>query len=374
MPDRLDEVLESVREDRRPFLRRLVSKTTFAPPVMSSFSMSGIQAVYEPPSAAHPDAPPDGSPARPEEQHTRRWWRRRPAGGGSVGRTVSRRRLFGLVGGAAAAGAGLAVAGAGLQPDVAGANTGDPLTIGVTNSTGPTVTTLTPNGGTSPPQTFSLVNSLANPNATTGTGVALAATGTGVAVVATSTNNPAVSAQSDVAQVWLRSSNLSTVSGPPTSGLRGEVYTNVSGQLWYCTADGTPGTWVPLSSPFISITPTRVYDSRSGFPPANSDPKTPIQSGSTVDIDITNGSSVPSSARAVVGNLTVVNTHGPVGSYLTVYAQGTAQPATSNVNWGTGQVVANNFTSQVNTANGLITVFCSGGQTDFIVDIFGYYP
>jgi len=374
MPDRLDQILESVHEDRRPFLRRLVTTTTYAPPVMSSFSMSGIQATYETPPAAHPAGPHDGSAGPPNRPATRRRWRRRPAGGDRAGRTVSRRRLFGLMGGAAAAGAGLAVAGAGLQPDVAGAATGGPILIGETNATGTTVTALTPNGGTAPPQTFSLVNTLANANATTGTGIALTATGTGIAVAATSTNNPAVSAQSMAAQMWLRNSNASSPSGPPASGLQGEVYTNSRGELWFCTATGTPGTWVPLSSPYIPITPTRVYDSRAGFPPDDSDPKTPIQSGSTVNVDITNGSSIPQSASAVVGNLTVANTHGPVGSFLTVFAEGTAQPPTSNVNWGTGQIVANSFTSRVNTANGLITVFCSGGQTDFIVDLFGYYP
>jgi hypothetical protein len=377
MPDRVDHILESVREDRRPFVRRLVTKTTYAPPAVSSFSMSGIQATYASPPATHRAGTSEGSLSTPLDGPTpRRRWRRRQAGGDRSGRTVSRRRLFGLVGGAAAAGAGLAVAGAGLQPGVAGADTGDPILIGKTNSTGTTVTTLSPNGAIpSPPQTFSLVNTLANANATTGTGVALTATtGTGIAVVAMSNSSPAVSAQSSAPQVWLRNSNSGSQSGHPSSGLEGEVYTNSVGELWFCTQSGTPGTWVPLSSPFIPITPTRVYDSRPGFPPDDSNPKTPIQSGSTVNVDVTNGSSIPQSASAVVGNLTVANTHGPVGSFLTVFAQGTAQPPTSNLNWGTGQIVANNFTSQVNSANGLISVFCSGGQTDFIVDLFGYYP
>jgi hypothetical protein len=36
-------------------------------------------------------------------------------------------------------------------------------------------------------------------------------------------------------------------------------------------------------------------------------------------------------------------------------------------------VVANSFTSQLGTSNG-ISIKCGGGPTDFIIDIFGYYP
>jgi hypothetical protein len=46
MGDDLDGVIESAGHDRRTFLRRLVVGSAFAVPVVSSFSMSGIQAVY----------------------------------------------------------------------------------------------------------------------------------------------------------------------------------------------------------------------------------------------------------------------------------------------------------------------------------------
>src|SRR5262249_27324238 len=55
---------------------------------------------------------------------------------------VSRRRLFGLLGGAAAAGAGLAVAGSALGADPAGAATGDNFITGNSNS-GSSTTSLT---------------------------------------------------------------------------------------------------------------------------------------------------------------------------------------------------------------------------------------
>jgi hypothetical protein len=46
MDDDLDRVIESAGHDRRTFLRRLVVGSAFAVPVVASFSMSGIQAVY----------------------------------------------------------------------------------------------------------------------------------------------------------------------------------------------------------------------------------------------------------------------------------------------------------------------------------------
>lgn len=367
MDDPLGRVLSSVHPGRRAILRRLVTGKPFAPPVMSSFSMSGIQAVYEPTPTAHPAGAPIDASAPAAD--TPRWWKRRRAGTDDVGRSVSRRRLFGLLGGAAAAGAGIAVAGSGLQAAPAGAVAGAPVLMGAQNDAALSSTMIQNTHLTLP--TLALNNSIfSNPNSTIG--VALTAAGGAGGVAALSNTNPAVSALSNVAQI--RMLNPTPRSGPPSSGGIGDLFTNGRGVLWFCTQGGSPATWVQLSSPFVSIAPARVYDSRPGFDPANSNPKTPIQAGQTVDVDVTNNSSgVPSSATAVVGNLTVVNTSGFLGSSLTVYAQGTARPTTSNINWGGNQVVANNFTAQVNTANGQISVYCGSGQTDFIVDLFGYY-
>jgi hypothetical protein len=62
------------------------------------------------------------------------------------------------------------------------------------------------------------------------------------------------------------------------------------------------------------------------------------------------------------------------GVYLTVYGNGATPPATSNVNaFGPGQTVANSFTSKIGTGD-RIAITCGGGPTDFIIDVFGYYP
>ena len=40
-----------------------------------------------------------------------------------------------------------------------------------------------------------------------------------------------------------------TLVGRPTTGShkRGELFADAAGALWYCTADGTPGTWKKVS-------------------------------------------------------------------------------------------------------------------------------
>jgi hypothetical protein len=170
-------------------------------------------------------------------------------------------------------------------------------------------------------------------------------------------------------------------SGHPTTGThsKGELFVDGDGTLFLCTTSGTPGTWVNLStgSNLVTLsTPARVYDSRIGQQPSTG-PKSQITNGTTVSIDVTGPkagggtSGVPSGATAVLGNLTLIN--GPNTVFLTVFANGTMPPATSNINALGGQVIANNFTSQIGTSN-QISVKCGFGPTDFIIDIFGYYP
>jgi hypothetical protein len=179
----------------------------------------------------------------------------------------------------------------------------------------------------------------------------------------------------------MRLTPQSSGTGSPGSGAHaaGELFVDSTGALFYCTADGTPGTWV-RQSPLVTLaTPARVYDSRNGQQPPTG-PKSQITNGATVSIDVTGpkagggNSGVPSGATAVLGNITMVN--GPNTTFLTVFAAGATAPATSNINALGGWVVANNFTSQVGVSPSTneISIQCGFGPTDFIIDIFGYYP
>jgi LPXTG-site transpeptidase (sortase) family protein len=109
---------------------------------------------------------------------------------------------------------------------------------------------------------------------------------------------------------------------------------------------------------FTAVNPNRVYDSRNSGVLA---PKATVQVGF--------GAQVPPSASAVVLNVTMVNSM--AGGYLTVWAAGTAQPGTSNVNTVTaGQTVANQVIVPV-TAGGVQVFSDPGGH--LLVDLVGYF-
>ena len=294
---------------------------------------------------------------------------------------MSRRRLFGLLGGAAAVGTGLAVAGSALGADPAGATTvtlggadGDALQLGGFNS----CTSATGiNSGNGAQAFVGTATSAAG-----GTGIQGQSTnGAGIGVSGVSNQGYGLVGNGGRAPLYLVPAGTT---GAPTGGThnRGELFVDTNGQLFQCIVGNgtTPGTWV-RQSPLVTLAPARVYDSRVGQLPATG-PKAPIANTNTVTLDVTGpkagggNSGVPAGASTVLGNVTVINGVNP-GVFLTIYAAGTSAPATSSVNASSGGIVANNFTSQIGTTGmnaNRIAITCGGGPTDFIIDIVGYYP
>jgi hypothetical protein len=80
---------------------------------------------------------------------------------------------------------------------------------------------------------------------------------------------------------------------------------------------------------------------------------------------------VPHEATAALMNLTVVTPTG--GGFLTVYPSGFNQPISSNVNFAPGQVVANSVLSSIGGNGRIVLVNGSGGTTDALVDLSGYF-
>jgi len=69
--------------------------------------------------------------------------------------------------------------------------------------------------------------------------------------------------------------------------------------------------------------------------------------------------------------LTVTNP--TAGGYATAYPTSTGKPATSNINFGTGDTLAN-LTLTPTDSSGSISIYNnSSGTIDFIVDCSGYY-
>jgi hypothetical protein len=173
------------------------------------------------------------------------------------------------------------------------------------------------------------------------------------------------------------STSLTAVTPAEAAGSVDVTVTTADGTSPISSADTFSFT-VPVPSPglvFTGVAPTRVCDTR---PPAVSSitdacSNHPLQPGVPLVVDLPT-SVVPANAGAVVANVTVI---GPTGvGYLAVYPSGSAVPASSNLNFTTGQTVANLVTVATGPSGGqrAITVVASLGVplSDVIVDIQGY--
>jgi hypothetical protein len=164
-----------------------------------------------------------------------------------------------------------------------------------------------------------------------------------------------------------------------TSHSIGHLVRESNGNLWWCVAAGTPGTWRKLSGPstagqlHLLNAPVRAYDSRAGtFPSGGS--KTPLPANTARTIDLKNGSTgVPADATGVLVTILLVNLASGPGNF-TIWANGVGRPS------GNTMVFAN--TAASNRASSLaVTKVDASGQcqvysslkTDLTVDVVGYY-
>lgn len=157
----------------------------------------------------------------------------------------------------------------------------------------------------------------------------------------------------------------------------GHVINDSAGNVWVNVEAGTPGKWRKVAGPTTSgtlhllATPVRVYDSRAGELPATA-PKTPL-SGGTRTIDCTlNSSGVPAGAAGLVLNVTALSLS--ASGYLSVSPGATGFSGTSTLNWtAVGAVVANSVTVGTGAGATIDVTVGGGGNTNFIVDVFGFY-
>ncbi|MCU1452483.1 MAG: hypothetical protein JWN46_629 [Acidimicrobiales bacterium] len=170
--------------------------------------------------------------------------------------------------------------------------------------------------------------------------------------------------------------------GSPTSGphVKGELYTDSDGSLWSCVVDapaGGTGTWRKLAGPTSAGTfhvlpaPVRVYDSRPGTFPSTG-PKTPLSANTARTLDVTvNNSGVPMGATAVTVNLLLVNAVAGNGNF-TIWANGVARPQANNMVWGGNLGRYSSLATTAISSAGQVQVL-SAVQTDFVLDVVGYY-
>jgi hypothetical protein len=181
--------------------------------------------------------------------------------------------------------------------------------------------------------------------------------------------------------------NKAGVTTPPTGASTvGTLARDAASNLWYCTASGTPGTWINLARAlaplvFFPLTPYRAYDSREALPAQG-----PLAMGNTRTIVIkdqravtggavTTADRVPAGATAITANITVVNTVS--GGFLTANPGGNLVVTAATINWSeTGQILNNGVTLAIGAAARDLSIIAggsAGAQTDFVIDVTGYF-
>jgi Right handed beta helix region len=117
--------------------------------------------------------------------------------------------------------------------------------------------------------------------------------------------------------------------------------------------------------PYAATGPTRVLDTRKAIGVTT---RTPLPAGGTISLNL--AGKVPAGTTAVAMNLTETGATG--NGVLTVYPKGSALPIASNLNYATGQTLANEVIVPV--VDDTVEIHESGsGSANVLADLAGYY-
>ncbi|MBK9964401.1 MAG: hypothetical protein IPP07_05665 [Holophagales bacterium] len=156
-----------------------------------------------------------------------------------------------------------------------------------------------------------------------------------------------------------------------TASVTVQISAGPDGNVWFTEGDYV-GRVDLGSAGYYTMLPCRVIDTRRSDFGANGAPA--LAAGSTRMFTIAGYCGVPIRGTvALTVNLTVVNATGS-GS-LRVFPYGFPQPASSNLSFQANVTRANNAVLTVDL-DGRVSVFCDvpdGGETDFVVDVVGYF-
>jgi uncharacterized protein (DUF1501 family) len=126
-----------------------------------------------------------------------------------------------------------------------------------------------------------------------------------------------------------------------------------------CFGEGVP-------SKFVSLSPSRVLDTREG----NGAAQEPLGRGALA-LALAGRGGVPSSgASAVLLNVTAVTPS--TGTYVTVFPTGIERPTASNLNAVSGQVVPNMVIARLG-GDGAAMIYNNSGTVDLVADVMGYF-
>jgi hypothetical protein len=124
----------------------------------------------------------------------------------------------------------------------------------------------------------------------------------------------------------------------------------------------TNGASAPAGASLLStITPVRILDTRTTGQT--------LGPGGTLTQQVAGIGEIPATATAVVANVTAADT--TASSYFTVYPGG-ARPLASDLNWSTGQTVANLDVATLGSGWS-VSIYNNAGNADLIIDAFSYF-
>jgi hypothetical protein len=116
-----------------------------------------------------------------------------------------------------------------------------------------------------------------------------------------------------------------------------------------------------------------LLETRAGFTGCNA-PGAPLPGNveTTQQARLTcDGVTIPTTARAIVGNATTVSPNGPGFPYLTLFPADAARPLAASSNYLPGQIMNAPFTVGL-SASGEFKIFPTT-QTDMVIDVLGYF-
>jgi subtilisin family serine protease len=127
--------------------------------------------------------------------------------------------------------------------------------------------------------------------------------------------------------------------------------------------------WQTIDTPtdFYSVAPCRILDTRTGAQP--------LLSGVSRTIQVTGLCGIPSTAKAIAANVTIVGGTGP--GYLVLYPGDEGIPSTGTLNFAASQTRSNNVLLKLDGSGvgnlGALATVTGAGQVHMIVDVNGYF-
>ena len=129
----------------------------------------------------------------------------------------------------------------------------------------------------------------------------------------------------------------------------------------YYLGGGTP----TVTGAFQALTPTRILDTRRSLGGA-----TRLGANTAISLLVAGKGGVPTTAKAVVMNVTVVTPSS--AGYVSAFPSDQSAPTASNINFVAGQTVANQVIVPIG-ADGRVTLYQVGkGSADLLADVAGY--